>query len=77
MNNYGRHAVQTAAKATAYVWDWCGLAAPIAGVGMISINGDFLAWSRWTAAGLAAADDLLRPVLGDPVYELAQLSMQE
>ena len=60
-------------QATAFLWDWTGLAAPIAGAGSTCINGEYLAWVRWTEAGLDAATDILEPVLGKPVGEVEQL----
>jgi len=49
------------------------MAAPVAGAGCISINGELFVWTRWTRAGLDAAADLFDPVLGKPVAELSQL----
>jgi hypothetical protein len=73
-NNYGRHSLRTAARPTAFLWDWVGMAAPIAGVGCIQINGQFMAWTRWTRAGLDAAEDILAPVLGARIGELQQMA---
>jgi hypothetical protein len=68
-NNYGQHFVQTNAIPLAFTWDWVGLAAPVAGLGCITINDQFLVWARWTEAGLRGGDDLLQPVLGTAIGE--------
>ena len=47
---------------------------PIAGCGCITINGEFMAWTRWTRAGLDTADDILAPVLGERIGELDQMA---
>jgi len=65
-NNYGRHAVNTKGRVTAFTHDWMGLCAPVIIAGCITVNGAFLAWTRWTEAGLRDNEDLLVPVLGAP-----------
>ena len=74
-NNYGRHELRTAAKPRAFLWDWIGMAAPIAGCGCITVNGQFMAWTRWTRGGLDAAEDILGPVLGERIGELEQMKV--
>ena len=73
VNNYGRHAAATRAVARAFVWDWLGMAATVPACGCVSINGAYLVFTRWTRAGLAAAADLLEPVLGAPRGEVSQM----
>ena len=71
-NNYGRHMMAFNSKPTAFLWDWVGMSAPVAGAGCISINGELLAWTRWTEAGLQAAERVFEPVLGAPIAQMDQ-----
>ena len=66
-NNYGRHEIKSKAIATAFTWDWLGMAAPICGVGCISINDKLLVWTRWTESGIQIAAEIFSPELGEPV----------
>ena len=68
----GRHFTTCKSRALSWVWDWTGVAAPIAGLGTITIDGELLAWARWTPAGLAAGRDLVDGVLGKPLGTLSQ-----
>lgn len=73
VNNYGIHDVHTKARATAFLWDWIGVAAHVAGTGCITVNGQFLVWARGTPAGLEKGQDLFQAALGGPPYlELEQ-----
>ncbi len=72
-NNYGRHTHSFRAKVLAWTWDWIGMAAPIAGINMITINGRFFSSIRWTKAGLESVEDLLQAAdLGDRIVEIKQ-----
>lgn len=53
VNNYGRHNVNTKAKATAFKWDWIGLGPAVWGAGCAQFNGRFFSWMRGTEAGVA------------------------
>ena len=73
VNNYGIHDVHTKARATAFLWDWIGVAAHVAGTGCITVNGQFLVWARGTTAGLEKGQDLYQAALGGPPFlELEQ-----
>ena len=72
-NNYGRHSHSFKARPTQFLWDWLDMAAPVAGAGCITINGVFMAWARWTPAGLAMAEESLAKALGQPVGRYTQL----
>ena len=72
----GTHEMAFKSKLTGFCWDWVGMCAPIAGCGCITVNGQLCAWTRWTPAGLDRIDDLVRPVLGERVYDVEQLMMR-
>jgi len=65
-NNYGRHTMKSNAIATAFTWDWLGMAAPICGVGCIAINDKLLVWTRWTQSGIKESEEFFRK-LGNPI----------
>jgi hypothetical protein len=71
INNYGRNTHTFKARPTEFLWDWVGMSAPVAGAGCISVNGHFLAWSRWTPVGQEQEADIQEGALGKPkgVYE--------
>ena len=75
INNYGRHSHPglPAGRATGFLWDWIGLAAPICGIGCVTVNDAFLAWRRGTAADLDTSEALFAASLGKPVQETTQL----
>ena len=74
-NNYGVHeGMRFTATPTAFLWDWLCMAAPVPGVGFLTINGVFLAWQRSTPADVRASAPLLEPVLGPPTGEFEQLT---
>jgi hypothetical protein len=73
VNNYGRHTHSFLSIPRAFVWDWTNMAASIAGVGCISVNGVFLAWTRWTPAGQTAHSELFEAALGAPIAEVEQM----
>ena len=74
VNNYGRHSHSFRAKPTAFLWDWLGVAAPVAGAGCISVNGIFLAWTRSTRADLDATADIFEQALGAAREEHEQMA---
>lgn len=74
VNNYGRHQHTFKATPTQFLWDWVGMAAPVAGAGCITINGAFLAWTRWTPAGQERGKKIQEEALGKPVGVYSQLS---
>ena len=65
-NNYGRHTMKSNAIATAFTWDWLGMASPICGVGCITINDKLLVWTRWTESGIKESEVFFRE-LGNPI----------
>ena len=73
MNNYGTHEMSFKARMLAFSWDWTGMCAPAAGCGCITVNGQLCAWTRWTEAGLDRVDDIIRPVLGELVFDFDQI----
>ena len=75
LNNYGRHSHPglPAGRFTGFLWDWIGLAAPVCGIGCVTINDTFLAWRRSTAADLDTSEALFAASLGRPTEELTQL----
>lgn len=64
VNNYGRHDHSFKAAPTQFLWDWQGLAAHVAGAGCITINGVYMAWSRWTPLGNDVVAPLFERALG-------------
>jgi hypothetical protein len=75
LNNYGRHSHPSlpAGRFTGFLWDWVGLAAPICGIGCVTINDTFLAWRRGTAADLDSSEALFAASVGLPTQETTQL----
>ena len=69
VNNYGRHDHTFKAVATGFLWDWCGMAAPIAGFGGVTVNGAFLAWVRGTRADMDRCKATFAAALGEAVSE--------
>lgn len=76
VNNYGRHKHNIKAKATAFKWDWVGMAAHVWGCGCVSVNGRFLGWMRGTKEGLAAIDKEATEAVGDKVETLCQMKRE-
>ncbi len=74
LNNYGVHELGSRMRLLAFNWDWTGMAAPIAGCGCITVNGQLCAWTRWTGAGLDRVDDLVAFALGGRVYDFEQIA---
>lgn len=74
VNNYGRHDHTFKAAATAFLWDWAGMAAPIAGFGCVAVNGTFMAWVRGTPADMAGCKAVFAAALGDAVSEHDQIA---
>lgn len=65
-NNYGRHTIKSNAVATAFTWDWLGMAAPVCGLGCIAINDRLLIWTRWTETGVKTGEKILSSFFGEP-----------
>jgi hypothetical protein len=77
INNYGRHTHTFAAKPTAFMWDWLGMAAPVPGAGVITVNGTTLAWQRGTPADVEASGGIFETALGKSTAEFDQLPWPE
>lgn len=69
VNNYGRHSATFRAVPTAFCWDWLGLAAPIAGIGCVTVNGAFLGWVRSTRDDIDACGALMEAAMGPCIEE--------
>lgn len=65
-NNYGDHAFKFSSELVGFVWDWLGMAAPISGLGFITVNGKLAAWLRGTPADVEATVPLFESALGVP-----------